>query len=173
MAANGSGLQWALAQLQALPFSKRRRLGELHARGADISTLARQEIIDRAAQRRIDDIMGGVGRRRQIAAGNLVLALSTGLDPVKLFLNGVLDCLIIAELKMQEGMMLNRAPVTAEQGVGTDKIDRAGDPSAVALCHDQKNAVAHSFTNERVERASKIWPAPLARARLHVKLEKG
>src|ERR1700730_809813 len=163
----------SLARLRALPFSKRRCVRELRAYRADISRLAREEIIDRPPQSRIGDVMGRVCRRRQITAGNLVLALRTGLHPMKPFLNGILDCLIIAQLKMQEGMVFNRAPVTAEQGIGADKIDRAGYPPAVALCHDQKDAVSHSLTNKRVERASKIWPAPLARARLHVKLEEG
>src|SRR5206468_3883448 len=108
---------------QAYTFSKRRCFGELSCRGGDVSALAREKIIDCPPQGGIDDVMGRVCRFRQIPAGNLVLALRTSLDPVKPFLNGILDRLVIAELKMQEGMVFNRAPVTAEQGIGADKID--------------------------------------------------
>ena len=54
--------------------SKRRRFGEFLDLGRDMGALVLEEILDRAAQRRIGDVMRRIGRRRQIAARDLVLA---------------------------------------------------------------------------------------------------
>src|SRR5690606_12479250 len=77
------------------------------------------------------------------------------------------------ELEMQEGMVFDRAPVAAEQGVGSDEIDGAGDPAAGPLGHDEENAVAHALSDERVELPVEIGAAPFARACLHVEGEEG
>ena len=54
----------------------------------------------------------------------------------------VVDRLVIAELEMQERVMLDGAPVAAEQSVRADEIDGAGDPAPGALGHHQHDAVA-------------------------------
>ena len=59
-----------------------------------------------------------------------MLALGAGLDARELALDGVLDRLIVAELEMQERMMLDAAPVAAEQRIGADEVDGAGDPAS-------------------------------------------
>src|SRR6185437_3900612 len=71
------------------------------------------------------------------------------------------------------GMMLDRAPVAAEQRVGSDKVDRASDPAAVAFGHHQKNVLAHGLADQREEFSVEVWAAPFARAGLHVKFEEG
>src|SRR5262249_34901718 len=115
--------------------AERRRFRELLARGGDIGALALEKILDRAPQRGIGDVVRGIGRGRQVAARDLVLALGAGLDAAKFVLDGVLDRLVVAQLEMQERMVLDRAPVAAEQRVGADEIDGAGDEAAVALGH--------------------------------------
>jgi hypothetical protein len=61
--------------------------------------------------------------------------------------DGVFDGLIVAELEMQEGMMLDRAPMAAEQRMRADEVDGAGDPAAGALGHDQHDVLAHALTD--------------------------
>ena len=97
-----------------------------------------------------------------------MLPLGSGLDAGKLVLDGVLDGLIIAELEMQERVVLDRAPVPAEQRVGADEIDGAGDPAAIALGHHQEDALAHLCADERIELSRQIGTAPFARAGFHV-----
>ena len=61
--------------------------------------------------------MRAVGRRRQIAAGELVRALRAGLDPREPMRDGEVDGLVVADLEMQEGMLLERAPIAAVERV--------------------------------------------------------
>ena len=63
--------------------------------------------------------MRRIGGGRQIAARELVLALGAGLDAGELVRDRVFDRLIVAELEMQERVMLDRAPVAAEQRVAS------------------------------------------------------
>src|SRR5690349_2426509 len=106
--------------------------------------------------------MRGIGGVRQISARELMLALRTGFDNLQLVLDRKIDRLIVADLEMQERMMLDRAPVAAEQRIRADKIDGARDPSAVAPGHDQENVLAHALADQRKELAREIGPAPLA-----------
>ena len=117
--------------------------------------------------------MGGIGGLRQIAARQLVLALGAGLDPRELVGDRVFDGLIIAQLEMQERMMLDGAPVAAIDRVAPEEIDGAGDPAPGALGHHQQDAVAHFFADDREEFAGEVGPAPFARAGVHVEGEKG
>ena len=48
-----------------------------------------------------------------------MLALGAGLDAGELVLDGVLDGLVVAELEMQERVVLDRAPVAAEQRIAS------------------------------------------------------
>ena len=54
--------------------------------------------------------MRRMGGDRQIATGELVLALGAGLDALEPALDGEVDRLVIADLEMQEGMLLDAAP---------------------------------------------------------------
>ncbi len=69
--------------------------------------------------------------------------------------------------------MLDGAPVAAIDRVRADEVDRAGDPAAGPLGHDQHNAVAHRSADLREERAREVGAAPFARAGLHVEGEEG
>ena len=69
---------------------------------------------DGAAQTLMRDIVGGMGGDRQIAACQLVLALGACLDHMQLAFNGKIDGLMIADLEMQEPVVLDAAPVAAK-----------------------------------------------------------
>ena len=81
-----------------------------------------------------------------------MLALSAGLDARQLVDDRIIDRLIVTQLEMQERMMLDGAPVAAEQRVRADEIDGAGDPATGALGHHQHDAVAHFLADKRIER---------------------
>src|SRR4051794_15450537 len=101
-----------------------------------------------------------------------MFALGSGFDGLQSTADCEIDGLIVADLEMQERMMLDGAPVTAEQRIRADEVDGARDPAAVALGHDQGDVPAHGFADQRIECAGQVWPAPLPRARLHVEFEK-
>src|SRR5215470_1115793 len=105
---------------------------------------------------------------RQISPCELVLTLCAGFDSCKPALNREIDCLIIANLEMQEVVMLDGAPVAAEQRVGADEVDGAGDPAAVALGHHEQHVLAHGLADLREEGSREVWAAPFARTGLHV-----
>jgi hypothetical protein len=72
--------------------------------------------------------MRRVGRLRQVAARDFVLALRAGFNMLQPAPDREVDGLIITDFEMQERMMLDRAPVAAEQRLGADEVDRACDP---------------------------------------------
>ena len=102
--------------------AERRGRRKLFAGRPHIGPLARKILGHRPPQRRIGDEMRGIGGLRQIAARQLVLALRAGLDARELVGNRVVDGLIVAQLEMQERMVLDGAPVAA-----VDRIVRRGN----------------------------------------------
>jgi hypothetical protein len=109
---------------------------KLVACGFHIGPFADQIVLDRPPQRWIGDEMGRMGSDRQVTAGKLVFALSACLNPGELGGDGELDRLLIAKLEMQERVVLGCAPVTPVECVGTDEIDRTGDPASGTSGHD-------------------------------------
>lgn len=73
-------------------------------------------------------------RHRQVATGELVLTLRSGLDAGKPVRDGPVDGLMVAELEMQAGMILDAAPIAPEKRVAADEIERPaiGRPSRSA-----------------------------------------
>src|SRR5262245_33120728 len=57
----------------------------------DGSVLTLQIAAHGTAKARVPDPMGAIGRHREIAAGELMRALGTGLDPRELVPNGIVD----------------------------------------------------------------------------------
>src|SRR5689334_1050201 len=153
--------------------AERPQPGELAAGFGDIGALALKIIGDRAPEIRVGDVMRGVGGVRQISACELVLALRAGFDDLQPVLDRKIDRLIVADLEMQERMVLDRTPIAAEQRIRADEIDGARDPSAVALGHDQENVLAHALADQRKELPREIGPSPFARAGFHVEAEEG
>src|SRR3954471_4741681 len=143
-------------------FAERAELGQLTSGFRDIGALALEVIVDGAAQARIGDEVSGVGGPWQVAACDLVLALCARLDIRQAAFDGEVDRLIVADLEMQEGMMLYRTPVAAEQRVRSDEVDRARDPAIVAARHHQQHVIAHGLADLRKEFPRQIRPAPFA-----------
>ena len=67
-----------------------------------------------------------------VAAGELVLALRARLDPLEAAGDGKVDRLVVADLEMQEGVVLDAAPVAAVEPPVADEVDGAGDVAAAA-----------------------------------------
>ena len=151
--------------------AERAEPGQLAAGLGDIGALAAQIVRYGVTKIGVDDVVRGVGRMRQISARELVLTLRAGLDDLEAALDREFDRLIVADLEMQERMMLDRAPVAAEQRVRADEVDRARDPATVAFRHHQQHVIAHAFADQREECARQIRPSPFARAGLHVEGE--
>ena len=117
------------------------------------------------------DVMRRLRRHRQVAARQLVLALRAGLDHLQPLGDREVDRLVVADLEMQEGVVLDAAPVAAVKRVRADEVDRAGDVAAVALGHDQQHVVGHALADQREEFAVEVGPAPFAAAGVHVEGE--
>src|SRR6516225_2332904 len=97
--------------------------GEFIAHCGDVSALALEVIGDAAPQGRVGNVVRRIGGGRHVTARDLVLALRAGLDAGQLMRDGVVDRLIVAQLEMQEGMVLDCTPVAAEQGFRAYEID--------------------------------------------------
>ena len=100
-----------------------------------------------------------------------MLALRAGLDARELALDRKVDRLIVAQLEMQERVVLDRAPVPAVERVAADEVDRARDVAPGAFRHHQQHLVGHRLADQRIEFARQIGPAPFARAGVHVEGE--
>ena len=117
--------------------------------------------------------MGAIGRHGQIAAGELVRALRAGLDARELVRNGEVDGLVVADLEMQAGVLLERAPIAAIERVGADEVQRPGDGAALALGKHEQDLIAHGLADQAEELPREIGRAPFARAGIHVEGEEG
>src|SRR6476646_5843337 len=115
--------------------------------------------------------MRAIGLTRQIAAGELVRSLGPCLDTGKPVLNGEVDRLVIADLEMQERVVLDAAPITAIERVGADEVERAGDVAPRALSEHEQHLVGHAVTQQAETFAREIGRAPFARAGVHIKGE--
>src|SRR4029079_14228340 len=108
--------------------------------------------------------MHAVGLNREIAAGELMGALGAGLDPGEAMLNGVVDSLVVADLEMQTGMLLDGAPIAAIERIGANEVEGAGDGAAIALGEHEEDLVGHALADQAEEFAREIGRAPFARA---------
>jgi len=102
-----------------------------------------------------------------------VLALGARLDPRQAVRDGEVDGLIIAELEMEEGDLLQRPPLAAVEGVAADEVQGPSDGRLVPEGHDQGDTVGHGRAVAGEEVARQIRPAPLAVAGVHVEVEEG
>src|SRR6476620_5224743 len=119
------------------------------------------------------DQVRAIGRGGEIAAGKLVLALRSSFDDGEAVRNGEIDGLVVANLEMQVAVLLECAPIAAEQRILADEIQRAGDIAAIASGEDEKNIVLHDFADQAEELAIEIGAAPFSRAGIHVEVEEG
>src|SRR5262245_14680818 len=107
----------------------------------DRRALAAEEILNCGGEAGIADPMRAPGRGRQIAALDLVLALSAGLHPRELVRDRVLDGLVVAGLEMQEAEIAEAAPVAAVERVAPPQVEGSGHGPAVLLGDHQHNTI--------------------------------
>src|SRR5262245_31106424 len=114
--------------------------------------------------------IGGVG---QITAGQLVLTLCTGLNALEPVRDRIVNCLIVTQLKVQKGVVLDRAPIPAIQRISANEIYRARNPPSAAALHYHQNTTAHFLAYDGEEITGQIGTAPFPRAGFHVEGEEG
>src|SRR3990167_4098538 len=127
---------------------------------------------DSLAKSRISDPVGGAGKDRLIAAGDLVLALRAGLHPGESALDREFDRLMVADLEMQERAILDPSPIAPIERVAADEVERAGDRASVGFSDDHHDFRRHRFGDLREERARQIGPPPFSPAGLLVEFPK-
>ena len=103
----------------------------------NVIPFAFQIALDRVAQPCISNPMCRVGCARAVAPGNLMSSLGARFDPIQAVRDGEVDRLVVADLEVQEAMILDATPVAAEQSVGADEVECSGDVAALAAAHDQ------------------------------------
>ena len=106
--------------------------------------------------------MRRIGLGRQVAARQLVLALGPRLHARDSVGDRELDGLVIAQLEMQAGMVLDGAPVAAVEAIAADHVQRAGNGTLAPHGHDQEAAFAGRRADQRERLAVEIGPSPLA-----------
>ena len=62
-------------------------------------------------------------------------------------LYGEFNGLIITNLEMKKGMMLDTAPISPKQTVAANEIDRARNIAPVAANHHEQDILGHRGTN--------------------------
>src|SRR4029453_2788186 len=115
-----------------------------------------------AAQAGIGDVMRAIGLDREIAARELVSALCARFHPREFPRDGEFDRLVVADLEMEEGVVLDAAPVTAVEGVLADEIKRARDIAVPALGEDKRHALGHACCEQAEAVPRQIGRAPFA-----------
>ncbi len=112
--------------------------------------------------------MRRAGDHRLVATCYLVLALRAGLGRGETMHDCPLDCLIIAELEMEKGHLLDATPVAAIERIRSNDVERPGDRISAAIGEEQQQLVAHQPGGELEKGAREIGVPPLPPARVLV-----
>src|ERR1700720_2774545 len=107
--------------LAAKTFAEWASLQQLPAGRLHIGAFAFEIVVDRPPEAGIGDVVRRIGGAGQVAARELVLALGAGLDAGEPVGDRIFDRLVVADLEMQEGVMLDRAPMAPQQRVRADE----------------------------------------------------
>src|SRR5690242_10191367 len=114
----------------------------------DGAPLALEIIGDGTAKTGVGDVMGAIGLARQIAAGELMRALRPRLDAGQPVLNREVDRLVVADLEMQKGVLLDATPIAAVERIGADEVERTGDIAARPLGEHEQHLVGHAVAEQ-------------------------
>ncbi len=136
-------------------------------------TLPLEEVAYRSPEIGIGQEMRRRRYYRLIAARQLMLALSTGLNASQSMPDHPIDRPIIAELEMKEGTVLDRAPVAPVKCVGTDEIECPGHRSSFVKRKEHQRRIAHRLTDALEELRCQIRSSPLARAGMLIEAPHG
>src|SRR5438067_1086144 len=145
-------------------FAERRPGGEIVLLGGHSGAFAGEEVGDRLAQALMGDVVRRPGLHRLVAAGELVPALGTGLDPGQAERDRRVDRLVVAQLEVQERLVDERAPIAPVERVGADEVERPGDRLLSMPREDQQDLVAEPFAKQVERGPRQVRPAPLARS---------
>src|SRR5260370_11785617 len=83
----------------------------------DSASLALRKVANGGRETRIDDVVHGMGERRNETSRHLVLSLRSRLEALQPVFNAVLDPLVVAGLEVQAVKIAACSPISAEQGV--------------------------------------------------------
>jgi hypothetical protein len=148
-----------------------RLLGQQRNLASNRKPLALEIIGDSAAQRRIGNVVGAVGLDWQITSGELVCPLGSGFYAREVVRDRELDGLVVADLEMKIGMLLDRAPIAAIERVGADEVKRPRHVATGALGEHEQDLSGHGFAEQAEAAPREIGRAPFARAGVHVERE--
>ena len=87
--------------------------------------------------------------------------------------NGEVDGLVVADLEMEIGALLDPAPIAAVKRVGADEVERTGDISSGLLGEDEQDLIGHGLAKQAETLPREIGRAPFARPRVHVEGKEG
>ena len=91
-----------------------------------------------------------------------MFALRTGFNPYKALRYCEINRLIIAGLKMQAGVIFDRAPIAPIKGFAANKVQRARDIGVLARGHDQSNIVLQTLLRQIKKGTRQIGSAPFS-----------
>ena len=106
--------------------------------------------------------MEAVYRTRHETSLHLMFSLSPGLDAHNAVLNGVLDKLIIAELKMKTVIGSIRAPIAPIQVLTFLKREAGRRDGVIFFRCDQESTITEALRNTLKKRLRKVRRTPLS-----------
>src|SRR5664279_2511217 len=95
--------------------AERSRIGQFANSFLNVLSFALEIIAHRASQRRVGDIVRGISCLREVASRDFVLSLRASLDALQTSPDCEMDGLIVADLKMQKGVVFDSTPISSEQ----------------------------------------------------------
>src|ERR1051325_3144154 len=102
---------------------------------SDGAPLARQVFVDRTSQARMCNVVHAVRWGGHVAPEQLVRALGTSFDLPEVAGDRKVDGLIVARLEVQERVILDGAPIPAEENAAAEEVQRPCDILAAPSCH--------------------------------------
>lgn len=115
--------------------------------------------------------MRRMGGHRHVTTRQLVLALGARFHPFQPLRQRKIDCLMVTDLEMQEGMILDAAPMATIKRIRAYEVDCPRNIAPIAFRHHQQHIIGHALADKRIELPREIRPAPFAAAGIHVEGE--
>jgi len=116
---------------------------------------------------------GDMRQNRSYAAGSRAPACARlwPADPFELVRDGIVDSLIVAQLEMQERVVLDRAPSCGHRSYRPQEIDGAGDPASGAPGITSR--MRSRMASPTIEKKSAFrYGCPICASRVHVEAKK-
>ena len=117
-----------------MPSRKRRVAAYLRDVFPHVCAFFIEVALHRRAESGVADEVSAVGGLGQVPPGNFVSALGAGLHPVEAAVDGKIDGLVVADFKVQEGVVFGAAPVAPIQRMRANEVERTGHVSDRRVC---------------------------------------